>query len=376
MAIEKLTVGVLLVNSTIVPMAKNFNMGLKRGLKELSNHTDMQVEIVPEFIGQGSKDQAEAAVNKLIGFDDADVLTGIISNKVSFELSERIAKHKRPFIINNIGEHLPDPSRYNNYTFLNSVHTWQQLWSMGKWAVATFGKKGMYISGIYDCGYSFQSMLGVGMEAAANDTSMPFAIAPARTYKGLADVASVFQHIQAYQPDFVMATFCGDEAKLFLEGYISHGFHKTIPLLGLPFLLESFTADDAIEVFTTISLKRDPQTDEIDSLCESMMNPFTQFGYETGLLITAAVMKAEGRSLQQALAETVIETDRGLLEVMPQNSGHQSKVFLIKNIYSGDKAAISRQLVGELETIDIDHETVKHLNNQPSSGWMNPYLGI
>ena len=376
MAIEKLTVGVLLCNSTIIPMAKNFNMGLKRGLKELSSAGDTEVEIIPEFIGQGSKEDAEAAVNKLVGFDDSDVITGIVSNKVGQDLSERVAKHKRPFIINNIGEHIFDPAKYNEYTFLNSVHTWQQLWSMGKWAVGAFGKKGMYVSGLYDCGYSFQSMWGAGMEAAAEDITMPFAIAPAISYKGLSDVASVFQHIKNFQPDFVMATFCGEEAKLFLDGYIQHGFHKTIPLLGLPFLLESFTAPEAIEIYTTISLAREPKPEEIDRLCKAMTDPYTQFGYETGLLITEAVKNAQGKSLQRALAETVIDTDRGRVEVVPQYSGRQNRVFLIKNTFSGDKNAVSRQLVGELETIDINHEVVKRINDQPASGWMNPYLGI
>ncbi|HTI60166.1 ABC transporter substrate-binding protein [Mucilaginibacter sp.] len=368
---EKLTVGVLLSNSTILPMAKNFNAGLKQGL------TGLDVEIVPEFIGQGSKEQAEKAINKLFSFDNSDIITGIVSNKVGYELSEKFEKHKRPFIINNLGEHLPDPSLYNDYTFLNSVHTWQQVWSMGNWGVKTFGKRGMLVSGVYDSGYSFPVMLQKGIQASAADSAVPFAIAPMRQYNGLADVASVIPHIVEFEPDFILATFCGEEASLFLSEYVKHGLHKKIPLLGLPFLLESFDAcGETIEVYTTISSYREVTEDEIDRLCNIACDPFAQFGYETGLLIKEAVENSGGKTLQRALAEAAVNTDRGKLEILPRETGNDSRVFLVKNTWSGNKGEISRQVIGELETIGISNQVVADINSQPSSGWVNPYLGI
>jgi len=373
---KKITVGVLLSNSTIVPMAKNFNAGLKRGLKQLSDKGEVEVEVVPEFIGQGSKEQIEAALNKLISFDDSDVITGIISNKVMADLSEKIANTKRPFIINNIGEHLPETNRFNEYIFLNSLNTWQQLWSLGKWAVNTLGKRGMYVSGLYDCGYSFQVMLDAGMQAAASDSTMSFAIAPTPNFKELADVGAVFQHIENFKPDFIMATFCGEEASIFLEMYVQHGYHKTIPLLGLPFLLEPFSAQDAVTIYTTMALSREPQPEEINGLCQTMAEPFTQFGYETGQLIAEAVKNGGTKSLQRALAEVAIETERGRVEVLPQSNNSHNRVFVIKNTHSGNKDSISRELIGEVETIDGNHSTIEQIKQQPSSGWVNPYLGV
>ncbi|HJP62782.1 MAG TPA: ABC transporter substrate-binding protein [Mucilaginibacter sp.] len=368
---EKLTVGVLLSNSTILPMAKNFNTGLKQGLSGL------EVEIVPEFIGQGSKEQAEIAINKLFNFDNSDVITGIVSNKVGYELSQKFEKYKRPFIINNIGEHLPDPNLYNEYTFLNSMHTWQQVWSMGNWGVKTFGKKGMLVSGVYDSGYSFPVMLQKGIEAAGADVIMSFAIAPMKQYKGLADIASVIPHILEHEPDFILATFCGEEAGLFLSEYVKHGLHKKTPLFGLPFLLESFDAQgETIEVYTTISSCREVSGEEVDRLCKIAADPFAQFGYETGLLIKEAVSKSGGQTLQRALAEVAVNSDRGKLEIRPRETGNDSRVFLVKNTWSGNKNEISRQIIGELETIGISNQVVTDILSQPSSGWVNPYLGI
>lgn len=374
METKKITVGVLLSNSSILPMAKHFSTGLKNGLKELSQ--EVELEIVPEFIGQGSRELAEAAITKLVGFDDADVITGIVSNKVGIDLSDKIANIKRPFIINNIGEHLPDPEKFNDYMFLNSIHTWQQLWSIGQWGVKKFGKKGMYVSGLYDCGYSFQSMLSAGMESAASGVTMPFAVAPTPNPKETGDIAAVFEHILNYKPDFILATFCGKEAAMFLTQYVERGLHKTTPLLGLPFLLEAFTTSEPIEVYTTLSLNREFKPEQLDEVSDAMANPFTQFGFETGLLIAQAVKDQGGKSLQKAIAEAAIETARGRVEITPESNASQSRVYLVKNTFNGIKGDISRQLIGELETIDIHHEDVQRINSQTSSFWMNPYLGI
>jgi len=374
METKKLTVGVLLSNSSILPMAKHFSTGLKNGLKELSQ--EVELEIVPEFIGQGSRELAEAAITKLVGFDDADVITGIVSNKVGIDLSDKIANIKRPFIINNIGEHLPDPEKFNDYMFLNSIHTWQQLWSIGQWGVKKFGKKGMYVSGLYDCGYSFQSMLSAGMESAASGVTMPFAVAPTPNPKETGDVAAVFEHIVHYKPDFILATFCGKEAAMFLTQYVERGLHKTTPLIGLPFLLEAFTTSEPIEVYTTLSLNPEFKPEQLDEVSDAMANPFTQFGFETGLLIAQAVKDQGGKSLQKAIAEAAIETARGRVEITPESNASQSRVYLVKNTFNGIKGDLSRQLIAELETIDIHHEDVQRINSQTSSFWMNPYLGI
>ncbi|WP_145860415.1 ABC transporter substrate-binding protein [Pedobacter suwonensis] len=374
METKKLTVGVLLSNSSILPMAKHFSAGLKNGLKALSQ--EVELEIVPEFIGQGSRELAENAITKLVGFDGADVITGIVSNKVGVDLSEKIANVKRPFIINNIGEHLPDPEKFNDYMFLNSIHTWQQLWSVGQWGVKNFGKKGMYVSGLYDCGYSFQSMLSAGMESASSGVSMPFAIAPTPNPKEAGDIAAVFEHIHKYKPDFILATFCGKEAEMFLKQYVEQGLHKTTPLLGLPFLLEPFNANEPVEVYTTLSLNRALKQEQLDEVSKVMANPFTQFGFETGLLIAQAVKGRGGKSLQKAIAEAAIETERGRVEVEPRSNAVQSRVYLVKNTFNGVTGEISRQLVAELETIDTEHADVLRVNKQSAACWMNPYLGI
>jgi branched-chain amino acid transport system substrate-binding protein len=374
---KKITIGVLLANSTILPMAASFNSGLKQGLNGLRTDENIELEIVPEFIGQGSAQQIEAAVNKFIGFHDTDIITGVISNRAGAELAEKFAKHKRPIIINNIGEHLPDPKTSNDYIFLNSSHTWQQVWSMGKWAVETFGKKGMLVSGLYDSGYSFPIMLQKGMEAASDEISLLFAVAPVRQYKALADVASVIPQIINQSPDFVFAAFCGEEASIFLSEYVKHGLHKKIPLLGLPFLITPFDAGgEQIDIYTTISAYRVIENGETSLLDGISSDPFHQFGFETGLLIKNAARRPGSSTLQNALSNITVDAGRGNLDISPYTTGNTGRVFLLKNTCNGIKEQLTTQLVGELDTIKIDDQAILEINDQVSSGWYNPYLSI
>lgn len=141
-------------------------------------------------------------------------------------------------------------------------------------------------------------------------------------------------------------------------------------------MLEPFTTAEPVEVYTTLSLNRELKQDQLDEVSQVMANPFTQFGFETGLLIAQAVKGQSGKSLQKALAEAAIETARGRVEIAPEFNALQSRVYLVKNTFNGIKGQISRQLIGELETIDIHHEDVQRINSQTSSFWMNPYLGI
>jgi hypothetical protein len=235
----------------------------------------------------------------------------------------------------------------------------------------------MLVSGLYDSGYSFPIMLKKGMETAGDDTSLPFAVAPLKQYKGLADVASVIPQLISHNPDFVFATFCGEEADIFLSEYVKHGLHKTIPLLGLPFLVTDFNNNgEQIDIYTTTSAYRTISADETSQLDCISSDPFRQFGYETGLLIKNAAKGSAGSTLHNALTQVDVETQRGKLSISPRTTGNAGKVFLLKNTYAGIKEDRTTQLIGELDTIDIDNQTIKEINDQVSSGWHNPYLSI
>lgn len=374
---KTLTLGLLLPSSSILPMGKDFERGVKRGMQELMNDETWQVEVVPEFIGQGAYKRVDEAVGKLFSYDGVDMIVGIVSHKVAQRVAEKFEKNRKPFLINNIGEHLPDPSFYNPYILLNSTHSWQQLWSLGNWAIKKFGSKGMFVGSLYESGYSFLSMMKMGMMAADPECKLPFAVAPLPKEQKMADPRAVFSAIEEQQPDFIFSFFCGEEASIFLEEYIRAGYHKKIPLIGLPFLLESFNAgDESVEIYTAVSSYAEKQPGDMNGTGTTMLNPFPELGYETGKLIAEAVRKANGANLHQALKEVSVETGRGVLNVNGMVPGEKNRVYLVKNTHTGDQHKINKEILQELPSIEITDPAITKVLKEASSAWENPYLGI
>lgn len=372
-----ISIGLLLPSSTILPMGKDFEKGLTRTLKEKLEQKDWDVEIIPEFIGQGSKSSIEEAVNKLIGYHQVDVITGILSNRVAVDVAEKFEKHGIPLLVNNIGEHIPNPKAFNPYVFINSTHTWQQVWSLGYWGASTFGRRGMFVGSIYDAGYSFTSMLKLGMEAADSQCAMPFSIAPLSPNKKTSDPAVVFQHINEFRPDFVFSAFCGGEASVFLQEYARSGYHKKMPLLALPFLLQPFDADgEELEVYTAVTSTRSREEVQLNIDKLNTDSPFSELGSETGIILSEAFKTKGSRSLTEALRESNCYTTSGALHIDSSWPGRGNGVYLVKNTHKGDRRTIKMTVQKTLKTIEItDKELVKCIE-EPSSGWGNPYLGI
>jgi len=374
---SSITIGVLLPSSTIAPMGKDFEKGLKKAIKENLKDEIAEIEIIPEFIGPGSKVKVEEAVNKLFGYHDVDIITGIVSNRIGMEVAEKFEKARRPFLMNNIGEHLPDPRNFNPWVFINSTHVWQQVWSLGYWAVKKFGKRGMFVGSVYDAGYSFTSMLKLGMEAADPESVMPFSVAPLKPQQTTADPTVVFQHIEEFKPDFILSVFCGDEASIFQKEYIKSPYHQKIPLLGLPFLLEPFVSEgEALELYSTIVAGEGLSQETLNLEELNSQKPFYSLGAETGLIISEALNNKGDKSLTEALRETKVYSDRGLLHIDPTAPGKDSKVYLVKHLHKGDKQNIEAELIEELRTVSITDPALAMSLDEPSSGWGNPYLGI
>lgn len=364
---KKVTIGLLLPSSTVTPMSKDFETGFKKTISSISDEWD--VEVFPEFIAQGSIKRVEEALDKFFHYHQVDIVSGIISNRVAMMISDKFEKHKRPIVINNIGEHIPDARKFNSYTFINSTHTWQQVWSLANWAVTKFGKKGMFVSGMYDAGYSFMKMMSDGMKAANPEFEIPYSVAPLDDTNVYSQVDRVFDHIELFKPDFVFAFFCGTEATQFLNGYISRGYHKTLPLLSLPFLLEEFDPTETpITIYTALNSKVEL---ELGISYTEKVSLFNQLGQETGSIVMEGLKKTDANSLVESFKDAINKSHINI-----SNVGRDANIYLIENKYNGDKTNITRHIIQQLPTIHVDSPQYLQAIDEFSSSWENPYLGI
>lgn len=372
---EEITIGLLLPASSIVPMSKEFEIGLKNGLKD---QQVFDIEIVKEYIGNGDSKKTEDACVKLLTYDRAELVTGIINGRLLQVLAPKFESKESVLLANSLGEMWYDPANLNKNIFTNSLHAWEQVWALGKYGVEKFGLYGMFVSSTFDSGFAFFQALNDGMlRAKGEKSSISYAIAPApEALEGkLAEVEKVIPFIEEKNPDFIFAAFCGEEASIFLDLYEQAGLEKKIPLLSLPYLIEPCKRSFSDPI--TIHSSRFAAGSD-----SSLMNPlnwrndFRQLGLETGLMISEALKKGAD-DLSDFLSKETLETDRGEIGFNPVPVPNQNPlVHLNKVLFSGDPKSSTVTFEDSIQSVTIADEKIVNLTAEKSSGWYNPYLSV
>ena len=363
---DALKIGLLLPSSTILPIARDFEKGIKQGIASMP-HLNIELELIKEFVGQGGLKVTGDACNKLFNYHDVDLITGVLSNRTIQELADRFHNQQVPIVVNNPGAHIPDPAKMNDYIFINSDHLWRHAWSLGYWGVKEFGRNGMFIGSVYEAGYSFSQMFYAGMHAADPQSQWSFAVPPMPPAGDLSNMDVIFPFLEQYQPDFVFAAFCGKEATLFLNEFIARGWHKRTRLTGLPYLLCPFNEIEGdLTVYTTAAFHDDQDlaTDQA----------FYRLGIETGQAIIHAAATVSSRDeLKAVLAESST-----LLHAKSKTTtlGSEDIVSMLKHEIKARNRELRTTTLGSVKSLPLDPEVLAFFRTDAIAIWYNPYLCI
>ncbi|BAV04321.1 ABC-type branched-chain amino acid transport system, substrate-binding protein [Filimonas lacunae] len=360
---KTISLGLLLPTSSILPVSKDFERGVKEGFR--SQDTDITLELVKEFIGQGSLKQTEEACSRFFNYHEVDAVTGVVSHKVADDIADQFNKNKIPFIINELGSHIPNVGKLSTYTHVNSMHLWQHAWAIGNWGVQNFGKKGMYVSSVYDSGYAFSQMFHTGMMHADANAQWSFSVTPMPPSGSLADVSVIFPYLESYQPDFVFATFCGTETTLFLNECIARGWHKKTQFIGLPYLTSALeTLHDDFTIHTTAS--------HYNNTAIEANRAFYHLGYETGVLLAKAA--AAGGNLNEQLQQ--FHAGLKLANEQQTTMAGNYDMVITRNDIKAGQATHNVQEIASLPGFEMEYHSMKSLVHEVNFGWMNPYLCV
>lgn len=365
---KNINIGILVPNSSILPIGKFFEKGLKAGLAPCAD-MGIGVELINEFAGQSGIRQINDIIDRFLNYHEVDIVTGIISNHVAADVADKFEKKQIPLLINNLGEHIPNVNKLNPYVFINSPHLWRHAWSLGHYGVKNLGEKGMYVSAVYDAGYGFSQMFSMGMMAADPQSEWSFAVAPMPPIGSLTDMATIFPYIESNKPDFIFATFCGTETTLFLNEFISRGLHKYIKLVGLPYLTTPFEPiGDDMQIISTL-----PCTQQTESGLDKI---FYELGYQTGQIIAdVAPLANTTADLQQQL-----QTLNKLFSVAAGNTLNEyttdTQVTITQNAITNNGQQCIVTEVQQYPTFNIEYRLLEELVSDVSFGWLNPYLCI
>lgn len=345
-----LTLGLMLPSSTIFPIAKQYEKGIKDALKK----ANADIEIVKEFVGAGSVKQLETACDKFFSYDDVDVVAGYCSTKSVASVAEKFKTRGKSFIVSDLGGHLPNVAALNEYICLNSFHLWKHAQVLGHFGVNTFGKKGMFIGGMYDAGYSFSQMFHRGMMDADPTSSWSFCVPPMPPAGELSDMNVIFPFLEQYEPDFIFAAFCGTEASLFLNEFIKRGWNHRTKVLGLPYLITPFAPLlEDISVYVT-SLE----------VAGELIAPETAF-YFLGSIVGREIVKT--MELATGIEESY-DNDSGLLQAESVPIQH---VSIIRGSTDYKSESFLNYPIGKL-----GNDELSSLSSLQGASWFNPYLCI
>jgi branched-chain amino acid transport system substrate-binding protein len=357
---DKLTIGLILPQSTVLPVAKDFESGVMSGLSAEAREA-VSVDVAKEFSGQGGHRQLDEITSRFFNYHEADVVAGVLSGRMAEDLAERFQVKGVPLVVANVGGFAPRVDMLNDHIFINTLHLWRHAWTMGYQGVKNFGKKGMYVSSVYDAGYSFSQFFYEGMLAAEPTAQWSFAVAPMPPNGQLTDMQLFPGVLEQFNPDFIFATFCGGETELFLKQLEQSGWLDRLKITSLPFLAAPAAAVDC-QLFSTLAFGDTEKPAE---------KSFYHLGYEIGEEIGRAALKSRNRSELQAN----LLASRRFFNTAYDNSDENRLVTANYQLGINQKMALVNP--GDVaETFPLDHDSLRSKTGESSFGWMNPYLCV
>lgn len=383
---RNIKIGFLVPYSSIYPqMIPSLVSGFYSAIPE-KYHPMFQV--VPEYVGQGGEKQVVNAANKLLNFDQVDILSGLISYLVLPSLIPNIEKRNKLGFFFDMGEYIPYTHHLSDHIFINSFQMWQSEFALGYWAHQQFGEKGTVIMPIYDGGYHLQSAFrqGAVMAGAENLDIQVIKYYPENI--NALQVASTLENIKKQNPSYIHALFCGTEAEEFFSEYQKAGLSENIPLiasahmaservlkevsnLNLNFYSASMWNYDSIEDVNLLFKRR------VSNFAGQKADLFTLLGYEMGLLFEKLIpefTRKDWIEIKKRLKIENIKGPRGKRSFF-LNSEYATPIIDIEKISIGNNK-INKICIDQGKAMQYEHETYQNIHKENISGWQNPYLCV
>ncbi len=347
-------------------------------------------QYIPEFVRQGEPVALKPAIEKLLAFDNVDLLTGLVGYRSIVEFLPTIEKFKKTCLFADMGEYIPFQDYASDYMFFNSFQFWQAEYALGQWAQKEYGGKGAIFMPVYEAGYHMHSAFRMGV-LSVSPSDMEYAMVPfdPRNEYSITDaMAEYMEKFRKERPTYLKAMFSGSEAVEFYSVFHREGLHKEIPLIVSPHMasLEILKQVEHLDMtFHSASLwnfqAEDPQNLEFKrryvDLTGGMPNAFSLLGYEIGRaleLIYPALKSRDMEMVRKVLREERIRTPRGERNFY-LDSEYATPTIDIEKVRL-EQNSIHKLVVNEGRALAYDHFAFEEIHRENVSGWFNNYLCV
>jgi branched-chain amino acid transport system substrate-binding protein len=344
---------------------------------------------IPEYIKQPAIKNVKESVQKLLNFDQVDIVSGLISYKAIPDLVPLVEKQKKIAFFYDMGELIPFTQHLSDHFFFNSFQYWQSEYALGYWAHKEFGDKGAVVMSLYDSGYHLQSAFRQGTVSAGSQEIDYCVLHDDPSRSQVMDKVNIFfEKIQSSCPSYIHALFCGTEAMEFLTEFDKSGLKNKIPLLISAHMASEEILSQAVHLGITAyaaSMYNYHSPDKLnvkfklafEALTGRKANIFALMGFEMGLAMSQLLPELQQRNwpaVINLLKKETIKSPRGERNFYI-NSDYAIPTIDIEKIETNNNS-INKIVVAQGKALKFNHNIYDEIHQENVTGWQNPYLCV
>jgi branched-chain amino acid transport system substrate-binding protein len=334
-----------------VPLAHEVADGLAMAIADRGGEVDgRKIEII-DGDNQHKPDIAQSVAKKLVYADHVDMLVGSIGSGVIKAIRDFAVASKTPLLIPNAGDNEITGQDCNFWVMRTSFSNDQIVRDMGPWEVKHGIKRVALIAFDYAAGH--QQMDGFKRTFTAAGGKIVSEQYP--PFGPISDFGPYLTKIKEAHPDAVFTFFAGPPATAFVKQFKEFGLAKTIKLTGPGWIVsplnlpsEGLDAVGVIGILNYVPAIDNPVNHkfqrEFEAKYHRVGSEFAAQGYDTGLLIYAALKATQGKTankaaLIRAFHRVRVEGTRGALRIDPKTNNIIQNLFIYDVVDRGGKPA-------------------------------------
>lgn len=346
------------------------------------------VQILPEFTRGGGPKATTEAAKKLLFFNQADVLSGLISYRSLPSLMPVVETQRKLGFFFDMGELIPDHSAISPDMFYASHQIWQSEYALGQWAQKRFGNAGHIVMPLYESGYHLANAFQQGAFSAGAQELRVTILPDNPGNTSAMDLTEFFAEIERNPPPYVHAIFVGDMGTRFLHAWKESRFHKKVPLTIVETMAYEDILDDVkhleLELFSALTWMKEDERKEnklfvktFESKAQQPANIYGLMGYEAGLVWKELLPYAQTGDWDKVKAQLRTNTIRGPRgeKGFHPSSGLGLPVSNIVKLHT-TTLKINKIILDQGEGIRHDDASLQIIHKENVSGWLNPFLCI
>jgi len=347
-----------------------------------------EVQFIPAYTNLGDPKSALEAANRLIFFEQVDILSGLVSYQSVQDIIPIIERHNKIGFFFDLGEYIPWFNYLSPRVFYSSQQIWQSQYALGYWAAKTYGDGGQILMTLYEAGYHISSSFHHGAKDGGSGTLNVHVIPHDKRQPKKMELDDFFDKLRKNPPPYVHAIFAGSLGNEFLLEWKNSGFHKQIPLI----VVENMAYDDVLgdvgnldlELISASTWSRSDETPRnrefvkrFETAGGQQANIFGLMGYEAGLAlkeIKSLIQKRDFDKVAALLQKESVLGPRGERNFYPASGFALPTIDIVSVKTSLNN--IYKTVISQGKGFRFDAEQFKEIHEGNVSGWLNPYLCI